>query len=798
VTGTANLQLRARDAQGFDQGMLAEVRRIPGVERAAPLLEQRAVIRGPGGRQAAIELASVDPSLAALSGRLTRTFVAGGLRLINGLLLPSAMAAKLGLPNPAAEAVPRPLPPVTVQVRGRSSQVTVPAILGGDSIGPLTGAMVGIMPLARLQTLVGRPGRITRILVQAAPDQKSSVRDALTRLARGRLTVEPAAADIGILRQAVGPSDQATAFFAAISALLGFLLAFNAMLLTAPERRKVISSLRIQGLRPRQLVVLVMFQATILGTIASLAGLFAGIALSHGLFHQSPDYLAPAFTLGTRTVVGVVPIVISLAGGILASCLAAAPPLLDLRRRRAVDAVFHESGLPGNTLSTRLRRRLLFASIALLIATTAWFVFDPSAALVACGMLAVATVLAIPTTFALVLWLAEAIGARAQQLGTLTIALLALRATTLRSLALAATGAIAVFGSVAIGGARNDLLRGIGHYTSDYVGTASLWVVNPADNQATNDFEATKLPARVAAVPGVRSVRSYQGGFLDAGDRRLWIIARPPSDPAMIPASQIVHGDLATATARLRSGGWATVSQQLADEQHAGVGGTVTLSTPTGETRYRVAATTTNLGWTPGAVILNSRDYQRAWGTNAPTALEVDLRPGTNALTARRAVQTALGPSSGVVVQTAQERADGINASAREGLSRLGQISILLLIAAVLAMAAAMGAAIWQRRPALAALRIQSFAPRQLWRVLLLETGLVLGAGCLTGAIAGIYGEIVIDGYLKLVTGFPVATSPDATTALETLALVVAAGIVVVAVPGWFASRAPPHLGLQE
>ena len=34
----------------------------------------------------------------------------------------------------------------------------------------------------------------------------------------------------------------------------------------------------------------------------------------------------------------------------------------------------------------------------------------------------------------------------------------------------------------------------------------------------------------------------------------------------------------------------------------------------------------------------------------------------------------------------------------------------------------------------------------------------MLGAGCVTGAMAGIYGQVVIDGYLKHVTGFPVAS----------------------------------------
>jgi putative ABC transport system permease protein len=123
---------------------------------------------------------------------------------------------------------------------------------------------------------------------------------------------------------------------------------------------------------------------------------------------------------------------------------------------------------------------------------------------------------------------------------------------------------------------------------------------------------------------------------------------------------------------------------------------------------------------------------------------------------------------------------------------------VLLLFAAVLAMAAAMGAAVWQRRAALAALRIQSFTPRQLWRVLLLETGVVLGAGCVTGAVVGIYGQVVIDGYLRLVTGFPVSSTLAGWSTVEIVGLVLVAALAVVAIPGWFAARVSPQLGLQD
>ena len=129
------------------------------------------------------------------------------------------------------------------------------------------------------------------------------MRRELQALAGGRLKVAAADQDVALLRQALRPSNQASGFFAAIGALLGFLLAFNAMLLTVPERRQAIADLRLVGTRRSAIVQMVVFQALCLGVAASLVGLLGGYALSRCVFHQSTGYLAEAFTLGTRTVV---------------------------------------------------------------------------------------------------------------------------------------------------------------------------------------------------------------------------------------------------------------------------------------------------------------------------------------------------------------------------------------------------------------------------------------------------------------------------------------------------------------
>jgi putative ABC transport system permease protein len=128
-------------------------------------------------------------------------------------------------------------------------------------------------------------------------------------------------------------------------------------------------------------------------------------------------------------------------------------------------------------------------------------------------------------------------------------------------------------------------------------------------------------------------------------------------------------------------------------------------------------------------------------------------------------------------------------------LERLTQISLLVLVAAMLAMAAAMGGMIWQRRPSLAALKVHGYPEAELWRALLLESGLLLGAGCLIGAAFGLYGQVLLSRALETITGFPVFYSMAGLGALAILALVTLVAVAMLAVPGWLAVRVAPSPG---
>jgi putative ABC transport system permease protein len=791
VIGPSDLELRARNPEGLDSGLLGRVEHLRGVRQVAPLLELTATIVGPANRHATVELAGTEVSLAMLDG-LAHTLPLAAFTP-GAVGLSKTSAEELGIDHSNLDNSH-----VLLQLRGEVHRMKVAAVLGHEAAGALAQAHVAVLPLSRLQRLAGLPRRLTRILVKTEPGRQAAVSGELRTLSQGRFTVGPADEEVAQLHQALGPSDQVSGFFAAISVLLGFLFAFNAMLLTVPERRQAIADLRLIGTKRAAIVQIVAFQALCLGLAASVVGLLAGYLLSITAFHQSSGYLAEAFTLGTSTVVGLGPLLLSLFGGILATFLASAVPLFDLRRGRALDAVYFEDGAPGNAMGGRIQLWLGVGSVVLVAFATALYMLNPALGFVASGVLAMATVFIVPLMFAVVLRLGAILTDRIQRLTILQISLASLRAATLRSLALAATGAVAIFGSIALGGSRDDLLRGIAGFAHSYATDADLWVANPGDNQATITFMSDQYSRRIARVPGVASVNIFQGGFLELGNRRTWVIARPPGSNLHVLASQIVAGNAREAVKRLGESGWIVISRQIAEEHHIGVGDALTLPTPTGSVRFKVAATTTNLAWSPGVIFIGSADYRRDWASTTPTALGVKLTPGADVNSVRSRITQMLGPQSGLEVASAHTRETRIDNLTNEGLSRLGEISTLLIVAAILAMASALGSSIWQRRASLAGLRLAGVRPARLRRILLTEATLMLSAGCATGAVAGIYGQIIIDGYLKRVTGFPVANFAASLRPFGIIALVIVTVMLIVAVPGWWASRTSPTLALDE
>jgi putative ABC transport system permease protein len=788
IAGRAQLQLRGIGAEGFDARVVRSVRTAPGVQAAAAVLQTHATLRY-DGRQVGIDLVGLDDAYTRLGGVTSRPAMFGLFRL-PGIYLSASAGDALGIQVGEA-----PSRPVTVAVRGRARQIPVIGVLGRSEIGALANTSISSTSLLRAQHLSGLTGRATRILVVARPGQEGRARESLERIARAEgLQTSTVDDELRALAVATAPNDQSTTLFAAIAAIVGLLLTGMAMLLTVPERRRELARMRIvAGFTARQAAQVLLSQALLLGLVASSIGVIAGYLIARSSAQAPPGYLAFAFPLGSGVDVQAWMVVAAIVGGTLCTCVAAATPLVDLRAGRALNAIFGTASHPGQSISTDVRLRLAVGAALLVVGASLMVAAWPATTLLAVGALILATLLAMPAIVAGVLAVADQLE-RVDRAPPLVIPVGALRAAPVRSLALAATCAVAVTGALAIGGARDDLLHGLDQ--TEYYGTADIWISQQDDALGLEPF---RPPAGIGAIPGVAAVRRYTGGLLDIGDRRAWVVAHPVEDSMMFPPSQVNEGNYATANARLRSGGWVTISDRIAQEQ-GGIspGGTITLPTPTGRHTYRVAAITTNLGWGPGAVAMSAADYARDWASDAPTALEVDVRPGASPARVASEIRATLGPSTGLEVKTTPQAVADAAGIVRDGLARLRQISTLLLIAAAAAIAVAMIATIRDRRPQLAAYAIEGWSRAALWRALMAETAMILLAGCLAGVAAGTYGHYLGGRWLQQTTSFPAPWSWSPGAVLPVCLLLAGVALLVTAVPGWFAARPGGRLAIER
>lgn len=196
--------------------------------------------------------------------------------------------------------------------------------------------------------------------------------------------------------------------------------------------------------------------------------------------------------------------------------------------------------------------------------------------------------------------------------------------------------------------------------------------------------------------------------------------------------------------------------------------------------------------------MLNAEDYARAWQSQDPSAYQLQLSPRASPIAVRSEVGRVIGADSGLRVETRAERERLHYATASQGVARLTQIRSLVLIAAVLAMAAAMGAMIWQRRARLADMKVDGFSRIMLWRALLWESAILLGVGCSLGALFGLYGQLVLTKALAQVNGFPVIEATPLPAAVGNFVLITAVAVAIVAIPGYVAARVRPAVGAQE
>jgi putative ABC transport system permease protein len=764
VAGHATLELAARRPEGFNQNIAEAVEHMPEVRATAPIFEQPIVVVGPRGRRA-VTLLGANEQIDALGGSLALEFQRVGEASKVGLLVLTEHTAR--------EIGARRGHEVTVLVAERTEHLTLDAVAPSAKIGPVAESPVAAAPLPIVQALAKQPGQLTRVLIQPRPGREADLRRRLTARYGQTLNVRSIDAEATLLGNAAGPERQITLLFSAISIIAGIILAYNALLLATNERRRFVTYLIKTGTPDAMIIGSLAFDALALGLIGSALGLLAGELVSLIAYRTVPGYITAAFAVGGQRIVDSRTILIALAGGMFAAVGAASLPALVIMRSSAVA----EPEAVGRTLALTRKMRLsdmlvVGCGILLVGGSIAAAALFPSITVVALVALAGGLVICMPAIGRLLLKLARAaIQHSGDPSARLSVA--ELRSSPPRSVALLATGTIAAFLMVLIGGSVSDVQTAVRRGAGDLLSSANLWIKpgGPENVYTTQPFAYAETQRRLQRLSVVESVLPWRDSFLDLPGRRVWVLSPPPQIAEQIVPSQIVEGSLANADRHLNEGGWVTASQTIAREYRVHLGQRFRLPTPAGYVDFRLAATTANYGWLSGAIIMNGEDHARLWNNDTATELAVTLKPGVSDEAGKQAIERTLPAHSALNVSTATERRSEVSAVLGSTLSRLSDTTIVVLVTTITSVIALMMAAVWQSQRRLNSLMSIGMSFWQFVRLIFYESGTMLLSGCLIGAVIGLVGQDLIDGWLRGTTGSPVQFAPAWELGVRTIAI---------------------------
>jgi len=238
---------------------------------------------------------------------------------------------------------------IGVVARGPEQRFRIVGTVKFGGVSSLGGATLAIVTLPTAQRIFNKPDQFDEIDVAAAkgvsPQQLvRAVRPLLppnSQVRTGQAQAQEATKDTsGFLNI----FQDFLLAFGGVALFVGSFVIANTLSITIAQRTRELATLRTLGATRRQVLSSVMVEALVIGALASVAGLFLGLALAKGL-----NSLLVSFGIDlpqTSTVFKTRTVVVSLLVGIVITLLAALRPALRSTRVPPIAAVREGALLP--------------------------------------------------------------------------------------------------------------------------------------------------------------------------------------------------------------------------------------------------------------------------------------------------------------------------------------------------------------------------------------------------------------------------------------------------------------------
>lgn len=621
---------------------------------------------------------------------------------------------------------------LTLDVGGRSSPALVVGLLTpADNLTRQTLDGLILTDISTAQELTGRLGRLDRIDV-ILPSGDSLQARAIQSLLPAGYRLVPSAMRSGTVDQMTAAFRTNLTALSLLALVVGLFLIYNTMTFSVVQRRSLFGTLRCLGVTRKEIFAIVFMEALMVGVLGSTLGVVLGLWMGRATVHaiiQTINDLYFATTVNA-TSVPTASLVKGALVGVLATLLTTIPPAWEASTVPPFTAL-NRSGLERKT-----RRSFVwisFGGIVMLIvgvgifmvpAGNLWFGFS--------GTLAVILGFAMLTASGLAIIMRMIAPVTSHIFGV--VGRLAPR-SVVHSLSRTAVAVAALMVAVAVS-------AGVGLMIASFRYTVIAWL-----SQTLQGDIYISAPAFTAARPGppidanvVQAVKRWPG--VAEVDLQRSAMVDSPIGPVQVTATDNTHiaaerlfvhrmGDPAQVGSQMEKGG-VLVSEPLANRLNLPQsGGMIHLYTDEGEHSFPVVGIYYDYSSNEGILMMAMDVYHHFWKDNAVTAIALRLAPGVSVEATTRALQESLARKQSVIIRANQSLRNDVLAVFDRTFAITGALQVLATIVAFIGVLSALMTLQLEKQRDAGILRAVGLTARQLWGLVMLESGLM-------GATAGL------------------------------------------------------------
>jgi len=233
------------------------------------------------------------------------------------------------------------------------------------------------------------------------------------------------------------------------------------------------------------------------------------------------------------------------------------------------------------------------------------------------------------------------------------------------------------------------------------------------------------------------------------------------------------------------------------------VGDSVSLATGSGSLALPIAGIYFDYGYDPGVVMIARNTYARRWSDPEITSLGLFVKHGISTDAVVRELQAEVGRAvgDGQAVRIRSNRA--LRAASLEIFDRTfaitGVLRLLAFVVAFIGVLSALMALQLERRRELGVLRANGMIPRQLWELVITQTGLMgLVAGVLAVPAGLVLAVVMIFVVNKRSFGWTLQLELGPAILIQAVLLAFLGALLAGVYPAWRMSRTSPAQALRQ